>query len=322
MPKLANGILSVAAVTALFGCAQRIHRTSTQFAPSGCDPIVAATDRDVGARIYAQASAGRVVTGSVARVERSAALAAAVGHDDPAAADAVLRRLMQSRIERIAVLRGSRVLAAVGDRAAIAPATGTIRDAKGRPVGRFVLSDTAASGMANIVASLTGARVSITFGNTVLATAGRMPARIASTRDVGGSAFPTGPARVRLLVPASGRSSCTTADALGMVGERLYRGEQASGQTRRVLRVVARDRGFEHAVARDDPPSCVPASCTSSASRPSMWSGFAQSPRADDWSTTSAARSCSRLLPRRSACMVVASARSRCRSRTTPATSS
>jgi hypothetical protein len=231
MPKLANGILSVAAVTALFGCAQRIHRTSTQFAPSGCDPIVAATDRDVAARIYAQASAGRVVTGSVARVERSAALAAAVGHDDPAAADAALRRLMQSRIERIAVLRGSRVLAAVGDRAAIAPATGTIRDAKGRPVGRFVLSDTAASGMANIVASLTGARVSITFGNTVLATAGRMPARIASTRDVGGSAFPTGPARVRLLVPASGRSSCTAADALGMVGERLYRGEQASGQT-------------------------------------------------------------------------------------------
>src|SRR5690242_352453 len=144
-------IAPVAAAAALCGCAA----TATTTAPRTCSSVAAATDRQIATRIYAQAAGGRVVAGSVARVSRSAALAAAVAKGDPAATRAAVRKLTRGQIKRIVVLRGGRVLADLGDKRAIAPVGGTIPGTR----GRFVLSDSTAAGVATTIDKLTATHV-------------------------------------------------------------------------------------------------------------------------------------------------------------------
>jgi hypothetical protein len=248
--------------TVLAGCggSARITAHSAAItAPPDCQATFARTLRGVAARVYDQASEGRVVSGSEAHVERSAALAAAVAKQDPAAVRSALKPLLRASIKRI-VISGSdgRVLASVGTGAALAPVSGTIAGPAGTPVGRFTLSDTSAPGLAKLIRELTGAQVVMRSGGRMLAAdlAGR-PATHSTT--LSGTAFPGTPLSIQLRTPAPAHVLCgpddatTAANTIGAVGRRLYRAERGSAATKSVLHIVSHNAAFARAVATDDP---------------------------------------------------------------------
>jgi hypothetical protein len=214
-----------------------------------CAPTVEATLRDVATRIYDQAARGPNVVSASRRLARSATLARAVERGDAAATRAALRRLLKGQIHRIVVVRRGRVLASLGTASALAPVRGVIRDAAGRPVGRYTFAVGEDAAIAGIIRAVTGAQVR-------LARPGQRAPRGATT-SFAATAFPSGALRVWLTggaAPACGSTRARTVEAtIGAVAMRLYRVEAAGPSTRRVLRHVARDRRFAAAVARDDP---------------------------------------------------------------------
>ena len=145
-------------VAALAGCGATQQDGAA--APS-CAATVDATLRTVAMRVYAQAAAGPNVVAATRRLARSRALSRAVARGNAAATRAALRPLLRSQIHRIVVTRGPRVLARVGSAPALAPVHGVIRDATGRPVGRYTLAVGDEKAIARIVHALTGARVSV-----------------------------------------------------------------------------------------------------------------------------------------------------------------
>jgi hypothetical protein len=228
--------------------------------------------RDVALRVYDQPVGGANVASSERRLARSSALAAAVARGDAAATRAALRPLLRAQIQRVVITRGRRVLADLGTGAALAPVHGVIRAASGAPVGRYTFSVGEDSGIARLIRALTGAQVVMRAGGHRVATtlaAARKSLPTSGTATVGGvsyavssfraAAFPTGSLRVWVLSPPATGALCgathaaTVANTIGAVGQRLFRDEQSGAETARVLRVVARDRGFIRAVATDDP---------------------------------------------------------------------
>jgi hypothetical protein len=235
-------------VAALTGCGSVAATGGHAGAPS-CAPTVDATLRAVAMRIYAQAAGGPNVVSATRRLARSPALARAVGRGDAARTRAALRPLLRSQIHRIVVTRGRRVLASVGTAPALAPVRGIIRDASGRPVGRYTLAVGDRAAITGIIRALTGADVRL------LPAGHRAPG--AATASFAATAFPATPERVWLVggaVPACASTPARTAAAtIGAVATRLYRIEAGGPSTQRVLRHVASDRRFAAAVARDDP---------------------------------------------------------------------
>ena len=217
-------------------------------APS-CAATVDATLRTVAMRVYAQAAAGPNVVSATRRLARSGALARAVERGDAAATRAALRPLLDSQIHRVVVTRGRRVLAGLGSAPALAPTNGVIRDARGRPVGRYTIAVGEDAAIAGIIRALTGA------GVRILPARHPAPARTAASFPA--TAFPSGAIRVWLVGrPAAGCAATTPqtiAATYGAIAMRLYRVEAAGPSTARVLRYVARDRRFVTAVAHDDP---------------------------------------------------------------------
>jgi hypothetical protein len=217
-------------------------------APS-CAPAVDATLRDVAMRIYAQAADGPNVVSATRRLDRSPALARAVERGDAARTRAALRPLLRSQIHRIVVTRGTRVLASLGTSPALAPVRGVIRDARGRPVGRYKLAVGDDPAIVGIIRALTGAEVRVLPADR--------PAPGRATASFAAIAFPSGAVRVWLLGGAASACGATAAQTraatVGAIATRLYRVEAGGPSTRRVLRHVARDRRFVAAVADDDP---------------------------------------------------------------------
>src|SRR4051812_16164503 len=217
-------------------------------APAGaaCRAAIDGELRAIATRIYRQAAAGRAVAAVRRRLGHAPALGAAVARGDPAATRAALHPLLKNQIRRIVIRRGPRVLVDQGRAPALAPVTGVVHDAGGRPVGRYVLSVAADAPVAGITRTVTGARVAI--GPVVQA-----PVTIRAT------AWPSGPLTIGLWPAAPHGAVCRTSAAatraavIGQVGRRLFDSEAAGPATRRVLRHVARDRGFRAAVAAHDP---------------------------------------------------------------------
>jgi hypothetical protein len=224
------------------------HGAHTSASPS-CAATVDSTLRSVAMRVYSQAAAGPNVVSAARRLARSAALARAVEHGDAAATRAALSALLDSQIHRIVVARGGRVLADLGTAPALAPARGVIRDARGRPVGRYTIAVGEDAAIAGIIRALTG-------GGVRILPAGH-PAPEHALGSFAATAFPSGAIRVWLVgqpAPACAATpEQTVAATNGAVATRLYRVEAAGPSTQRVLRYVARDRRFVAAVARDDP---------------------------------------------------------------------
>lgn len=241
-------------------------------AGSTCTQTVAGTLRSVALRIYDEAAAGSNVVVAQTRLARSAALAAAVQRNSPAATTAALRPLLKSQIHRIVVTRGGRVLAAVGRVASLAPTRGVIRDAAGRPVGRYAMAVGTDAGIAGITHAVTGEQIVMRAGAHQVASTlprGAHPVPRAGTltyhgvtysaSSFAGTAFPAGALQIWLLRPASAPVACaatasaTTADAIGTVAQRLFRDEASGPATHGVLHLVAHDQRLVRAVMRDDP---------------------------------------------------------------------
>jgi len=247
-------------------------------APAGasCPATVVHTLGAIARRIYGQAAHGRNVLSARRRLARSRRLAAAVARADPAATRAALLPLLKHQIRSIAVTRGVHRLATITGPPALAPVRGTIRDARGRPVGRYVLAVAQDGAIARITQSLVGGRVELRDARgAVLAAAGaartaRGTAVAAATAARGGRidaaslafparAYPSGALTVALRLPAVSPTACgatpqaTVARTIGAVGERLARTEARGATVARVLRHVATDPRFARAVATDDP---------------------------------------------------------------------
>jgi hypothetical protein len=239
-------------------------------AAAGAPPVVAGNDcahtvldalTNVASRIYTQAASGRTMAAATKRIERSTALGDAVQHDDKAAVHHVLAGLIVSQIVRIHIRHVNHTLASYGTRAALAPASGKLRASNGHLVGRFTLSVQGQHGYSQTVAGLTGTDVSI-------AAVARLARRRAAARSTTGAPapaltssflgneFPSGKIRISVRLkstpPAAvcGQSSDQTrANALGVVGERIYAGERAGGRVIAVARHVAKFTPLLAAVA-------------------------------------------------------------------------
>jgi hypothetical protein len=216
---------------------------------SSCAPTVDAALRGVAMRIYEQAAAGPNVVSATRRLARSPALARAVERGDAAQTRAALRPLLRSQIHRVVVTRGRRVLASLGTSRALAPVRGVVRDAGGRPVGRYTMAIGDDAAVVGLIRALTGTEVRILPANR--------EAPGPATASFAATAFPSGAVRVWLIggaAPACGSTPAQTTNAtIGAIATRLYRVEAGGPSTRRVLRYVARDRRFVAAVADDDP---------------------------------------------------------------------
>jgi hypothetical protein len=215
--------------------------TPIPVAGGSCAQTVDATLQGVAARIYTQAASGRNVLSSRRRLARSASLAAAVKAGSPAATRAALRPLLKAQIHRIEIVSRGRVLARYGTSPALAPVHGTLAGG----AGRYTMAVATDAAIAGVTQAVTGEKVSITRGT--------VPGALHAT------AFPHGALSIALVRPAAAASTCgadgasTVTDTIGAVAERLLHAEAAGQATARVLRHVARDRGFQAAVAQDDP---------------------------------------------------------------------
>src|SRR3954469_5168565 len=126
---MARGIVAAAALAAaLTGCGAQAKAAGDVTTPTACTETATRELAKIADAIYGEAAHGANVTSAVARVERSAALARAVGRGDAGATRAALRPLLRADIHRIVVLRGHRVLASFGGAGALGPARGVIRD--------------------------------------------------------------------------------------------------------------------------------------------------------------------------------------------------
>jgi hypothetical protein len=213
-----------------------------------CAPTVDATLRAVAMRIYAEAATGPNAVSATRRLERSPALARAVRRGDAARTRAALRPLLRGQIHRIVITHGARVMARVGTAPALAPVSGALLDASGRPVGRYTLAVGEQAPIVGIIQALTGARVQVLPGSA--------PAPAGATASFPATAFPSGTRRVWL--GGGTRVACAAAPAqtidrtIGAIAARLYDVEARGPATRRVLRHVATDPRFVAAVAHDD----------------------------------------------------------------------
>lgn len=219
--------------------------------------MVASELADVARRIYDQSVTGRNVAASVARLQRSAALAEAVARGDRGATRAALQPLLKHQILRIAVFDRSRELVSLGRRAAFAPVSGRLRDAHGRTVGHFLIAVGDDRGYAAFTRRLTGAAVLMRSGRRRLA--GALPPRArGETYTLRGQAFPAGRLRITLRIARGPGSLCaadppaTRLNAIGLVARRVLRAEGRSRAVTRAVRHVARDPAFRRAVASGD----------------------------------------------------------------------
>jgi hypothetical protein len=233
----------------------------------------------VATRVYREGVSSERTVSALRMIESSPALRAAVEKGDAHGAQAAARALIATgHMTNLRVVRGGRVLVEEGG-GAVAPLTGTLNDAAGKPIASFQTSVWADGGL---IAEVNG----IAEAQTVLRTAGR-PA--SAQRDVAGAialprgelppqgtltragvayeftsfaaaAYPAGePLRVYVLrtiastAPLCGADDeATTFNTVSRIAHLIYDGEAG----RRTLKQVRRVQGnapLLNAVARRDP---------------------------------------------------------------------
>ena len=253
--------LAVACV-ALAGCDVLTEATDTAARRPGgsCAATVARTLERVGRRVYLQSAHGRAVAASTRRLARSSALAAAVARGDARAARAALRPLLRTQIKRIVVTRAGHRIVSLGRGVALAPVQGVIRDPNGTTVGAYTFSVAKAAATVRLIHALTGAKVVLRAGTSTPAGPRGATSGGSQVASFEGLRFPRGSVRISVLstrTPGAARcgptDAATAANTLGTVARHLFAAESRGGRVRDVLRIVARDPRFIHAVATDDP---------------------------------------------------------------------
>jgi hypothetical protein len=162
--------------------------------------------------IYAGEAGSRAQT-QVRRVQHDPALLRAVAARDPEATRLAINALLTEHIVRLRVSVGGRLLSDVGGPDVLAPVSGVLR-AGGRTIGTFVLSIQDDEGYLRLVRRLGGMRVLMYAGQKLVKDSlgpapGSVPAsgsytyrgRAFRVFTLNASAFPSGPLRVRVLVP-------------------------------------------------------------------------------------------------------------------------
>jgi hypothetical protein len=185
-----------------------------------CARTVAETAADTigeaAERIYRDEQSGRQTQAVVHDFERSHPFQEAVATDDPAATEAAIVTFFKSTLHvvRVRATLGEKLVEDVGGPHVLAPAGGKVRDARGRVVGRFLLSVQDDLGYVILSHRFTGAQVFLREGEQQLVgSTSPGPLTIPHRGEVVylgvhyqaysfvGEAFPSGPLQVSLLIP-------------------------------------------------------------------------------------------------------------------------
>lgn len=242
--------------------------------PGACSTAVLGALGSVAMHVYHEGLSGERTGSAISFITRSVPLREAVERDDPQAARAAAQMLIATgHMTNLRVLRGSQVLADVGEPNALAPLRGPILGSGGGAIGTFVTSVWADSGL---VAETNG----IAEGATALRAGGRSiagsfalppgtlpPQGTITVRGVSyaytsfpASLYPSGqPLRAYLLksissiAPLCGHTPTdTTVNAIGRVARLIYAGE-VGGRARAQADRVQHNQPLLRAVAARDP---------------------------------------------------------------------
>jgi hypothetical protein len=272
-------------LVALSGCGSSLRDGSDARAdvdatthPS-CASTVLQALAGVGTRVYSRGLAGERTVGAMRMITGSAALRRAVEAGDASATRAAARSLLATgHMTNLRVTAAGRVLADLGG-AAVAPLTGKLTGAAGKPIASFQTSVWADSGL---IAELNGIAEAQTvvrsvgsapnaarhIAGTVALPPGEIPPRGTLTRSgtayqftsFAARAYPAGdPLRVYLIRPVASTSKlCGASDedtaynTISHIAHLIYDGE-AGRRTHAQIARVQHTRPLLRAVARKDP---------------------------------------------------------------------
>jgi hypothetical protein len=246
-------------------------------APSGCSQAVLSTLSKVLQRVYGEGVHGERIGSAEYLIGHSQALREAVeSADKPAARAAIHALLGTGHMTDVAITRDGQPFVAVGG-AALAPLHGTITGAGGAPIASYTASVWADDGFLIEGEGITQGLVAVRAGRASLGghdsggssllgtqalpdegslTSGGIVYRFSS---FAAEAYPSGAARVFLLVPArTALALCgqtrqdTVVNTLRGVAELIYTGERGRSAHKQVLR-VQHNSALLQAVANREP---------------------------------------------------------------------
>ena len=295
--------VALAATTALAGCGSgqstsstpngRIARElSARTTPGNCAAAVLEALGHVAMRVYHEGVSSERTQVALRMVTGSRALREAVERGDASAARAAAQALIATgHLTNLQVSRGgttsgtaastpaastpaagAQVLADVGASGAVAPLRGTLTGARGAPIGSFVTSVWADSGLLAETDGIAQGVTSLRERGRSLAGSfalprGELPAQGTLTRkriayrytSFPAEAYPSGSLRVYLLMPVSSTASLcgptvedTVANTLDRVARSIYTAE-AGRRTLTQVQRVQHNQALLRAVARRDP---------------------------------------------------------------------
>jgi hypothetical protein len=286
LTRRAAGVLAALAVLVVVsGCGSNLrdggdaHAEGAATGHANCAATAMQALAAVATRVYREGIFSERTASAQHTISSSAALRTAVeagnAHDARAAARALLAT---GQMTDLRVLAGGRVLAQVGG-AAVAPLTGRLTSAAGKPIGSYQTSVWADSGLIAEINGIAGAQTVVrSVGSTanagrdiagaVVLPGGELPAQGTLTRSgtayqfasFAAAAYPAGdPLRLYLLRPvASTAALCgasvqeTTYNTISHVAHLIYDGEAGKRTLTQVHR-VQRNQPLLRAVARRDP---------------------------------------------------------------------
>jgi hypothetical protein len=178
---------------------------------------LASVDTTVAQGIYAAETQSREVIADVAHVTHSQALLSALASNNAAATREAVHSIVYTphwHIVRLRVIRAGHVVADVGGPDVIAPVTGTL-SSHGRTVGTYVMSVQDDLGYVKLVSRFIGVPVNLyRNGSLLMGTLQPAPSTLSNGASIhvhgasylvqllSAQAFPSGPMRVALFIPA------------------------------------------------------------------------------------------------------------------------
>ncbi|HEY5143835.1 MAG TPA: hypothetical protein VII98_10075 [Solirubrobacteraceae bacterium] len=223
-----------------------------------CRATTVATLAGVAKRIYFQGAHGRNGANAMRRLGRSSALADAVASGNHAATITALQPLLKHQILHITIRHRSKVVADVGHVPVMSPVHGRLYTSGGALAGTYVLSVMNPASFAGITSGLTGSTVIVRSGSRHVAGGAAAPGVHYRTVTFRGTAFPSGPLRISVMVPPSALRSCaaggrvSATDVLGKVAMRLFDAETRGSRVQQALNYVAHDKAYRTALAARD----------------------------------------------------------------------
>lgn len=248
-----------------------ITPTSAETQTSCPQTVLKALD-NVIARVYHEGVFSERTASAQYLITHSPALREAVEHDNAAAAHTAAQALLATgHMTNLRVVRGAQTLVDVGG-AALAPLHGTLTGAGGAPIASYMASVWADNGFQVEARGITQGLVDLrangrTLSGPPLLPAGALANEGTLTRNhvsyqyssLPATAYPSGAARIYLILPASSTSplcgatgETTTVNTLTQVANLIYTGESGQSAHKQVLR-VQHDAALLEAVAHRDP---------------------------------------------------------------------